>query len=362
MGKRKVSGLSLSDLDVCMVEAQRDGRLKSLHERVLRRINRGNANAVEQLMREEASVVHVHFGTDAVELWPTLKRLGLPVFVTLHGYDITIHKSFWESGAAGRFQRKYPRRLLQLAQSPQVHFIAVSEAIKSRAIEFGISPNKIRVHYIGVDVAAFSSSGPPMSQRPRKILCIGRLVEKKGMAYLIEAYSRVRAQIPDAELVIVGDGPLREDLVKLADRLRAPITFAGSLDRVAIKRHLDESRLFCLASVRAESGDAEGFPIVLLEAQAAGVPVVTSAHGGAKEGVIEGVTGLTFPERDVDRLAASLAALLVDEERLERMSKAAHEMVATRFSIGACTLGLEHSYHEVLSDAKKGFRERSSAS
>ena len=138
---------------------------------------------------------------------------------------------------------------------------------------------------IGIDRSRFAPGSVPVAQRRPMVLFLGRLVEKKGCTYLLEAFERVRARLPQAELIIGGDGPER---TKLADRKRprsaahassapSPGTWPGSL--------LAEARVFCLPSVTAESGDAEGLPLVVLEAQASGVPVVTSARGGATEGI-----------------------------------------------------------------------------
>jgi glycosyltransferase involved in cell wall biosynthesis len=348
VGKRRVPGLVLDGLDVRMLGSNDQGRAADFTERVLRRLNLGNPMSIRDLARERASLVHVHFATDAVEFWPVVRHLPMPMLVTLHGYDITTYKQYWESGAGGSPLMRFPRRLLAMARSPRVHFVAVSRAIKQRAIEFGIPESCIRVHHIGIDRAAFKSNGLPVVQRRLQILCVGRLVEKKGVAYLIQAYAKVRSRVPDARLVIVGDGPLGDELRALAVRLGVPVDFAGSLGREAITRLLDESRVFCLASVRAANGDAEGLPMVLLEAQAAGVPVVTSAHGGAEEGIVDGVTGMAFGERDVEALAEHLANLLTDDLRLTSMSAEAIAFVARNFDIHACTRSLECSYAEIV--------------
>ena len=108
-------------------------------------------NLVHYLREQNFSLVHAHFGTDATDIWPSAKAAGLPMLVTLHGFDINIHKWWWEKGNGGLRRRVYPRRLLKMAQEPSVRFIAVSKAIKQRAIEYGIPEEKITVSYIGVD-------------------------------------------------------------------------------------------------------------------------------------------------------------------------------------------------------------------
>src|SRR5690606_30575934 len=147
-------------------------------------------------------------------IWPYVKQIGLPMLVTLHGFDISIKKEWWESGKRGRRKKAYPKRLLQLAQEPNVHFLAVSTAIKKRAVEFGIPEDKITISYIGVDTESIQPGSVTLTHRRNSILYIGRLVEKKGASYLVKAFAKVKAQVSDAELVTVRKGPLEPQLVR----------------------------------------------------------------------------------------------------------------------------------------------------
>jgi glycosyltransferase involved in cell wall biosynthesis len=292
--------------------------------------------------------MHVHFGVDAVEAWPIAKALSLPMLVTLHGYDITIDRDWWEAGHGGRHMRSYPARLLQLAQQPRVRFIAVSEAINRRAIAFGIPEEKIQVSYIGVDTKQFTPGGRPIIDRERRVLFVGRLVEKKGCDYLINAFVQVQQAIPDASLIVVGDGELRNHLQQTASRMQVRVQFRGALPVGEVKRELQLARVFCLPSVRAANGDAEGFGMVLLEAEASGVPVVTSALGGASEGIEDGVTGFAFKERDATALAARLINLLTDDATATSMALAGPRFVSAKFDLHRCTERLERVYDEAV--------------
>lgn len=102
----------------------------------LRELNLPPPGVRERLRRLNAAIAHVHFGTDLVALWPMLDRLRTPILTTLHGYDINIHPDVWRR--SWRASRKYPQRLLEISRDERVRFIAVSEAIKARAIEFGL--------------------------------------------------------------------------------------------------------------------------------------------------------------------------------------------------------------------------------
>ena len=333
-------GLDLSGMDVQLPGGSASQR------RLRQRMGVADRGLVETL-KAHADLVHVHFGLDAVDAWPSVKRAGLPMLVTLHGYDITTRKGWWWSGRGGLTRVPYPSRLARLSREPRVGFVAVSDAIRARAIAFGIPPEKIVTRRIGIDVRKFTPAQTLAGQRARRVLFVGRLVEKKGVRYLIEAMARVRARLPDATLAIVGDGPLRAELAAMAGALAVPTEFLGALDDVGVRAQLASARVFCLPSIVASSGDAEGFGMVLLEAQACGVPVVTSARGGATEGLVEGRTGFAFAERDVDALATALTTLLSDDALASRMSVQAPAFVHERFDIDVLTPALEAVYTNV---------------
>jgi glycosyltransferase involved in cell wall biosynthesis len=294
----------------------------------------------------QPEVVHVHFGVDAVHLWPVLQNLERPIIVTLHGYDIQVKTEWWESGAGGAGNLRYHQQLVDIAQDPRIFFIAVSQHIMGRALALGIPKSKIKVLHIGIDAHAFAPSEIPFSERPMKVLFIGRLVEKKGAAFLIHAMQRVQAEHPAARLVLVGDGPLRTELERLSAQLGVNAEFRGVLTPGEIRRELADTRVFCLPSITAENGDAEGFGLVLLEAQACGVPVVTSAVGGVDEGMIEGQTGFGFAERDATALAHILTTTLGDAPLLTRLSRQARAFVEERMNLRRCNETLGELYSE----------------
>jgi glycosyltransferase involved in cell wall biosynthesis len=346
IGLKRRDGLQLNGIDVRVLRKWDLSGFSSFADHLAQSFTLAAPEIIRRLKREHASLIHVHFGTDAVRFWPALSRLHMPVLITLHGYDVQRSKDVWENGE--RSMREYPRRLVAIAEHANVCFLAVSNAIKERAIEYGIPAAKIHVRYIGIDVAEFSPAGYPIRQRPLRIIFIGRLVEKKGAAYLIEAFSQVRKAVPHAELVLVGDGPLKTNLLELAERLSVPVVFKGSLSSAEVREQIHAARILCLPSVRASDGDAEGFGMVLIEAQACGLPVVTSAIGGAQEAVLEGTTGLVFAERDVEGLARHLIRLLLDVNLLESMSVAAVDFVTKNFEIGKCTHRLEALYDSLI--------------
>ena len=346
LGRRLCHELALDGLDVRTLEA--DGARRSSQLLLKLRLILGIAPNVSALRRDEPVLLHAHFGMDAIEAVPIARSLGVPMVVTLHGFDINIDFRWWRGGHGGILMRGYPRRLLQLASLPHVHFVAVSDAIKNRAIAVGIPASKIDVRYIGVDRTRFQPGCLGISQRPRRVLFVGRLVEKKGCAYLLRAMRIVQRTNPAAQLTIVVDGPLRSQLEDLAREMSVNAVFRGFLSGPEVKREFDEARVFCLPSVTAENGDAEGLAIVLFEAQASGIPVVTSGVGGTLEGIVDGQTGYGFQERDVPGLASRLSELLFDDALAERMSAAGPKFVEQKFDLQLCTARLESLYDDLI--------------
>lgn len=340
-------GLPLSDLETRTI-APPFFRLTKAFDRLRFRMNRPVPRLVATLKSLDVSLVHTHFGTDATVLWPSVRATGLPMLVTLHGYDINTHREWWQSGSADARWKSYPRRLLQMARHPRVRFIAVSAAIKERAATFGIPEEKIVVSYTGVDVERFRPGGVAIADRRRRILFVGRMVEKKAPLLLIRAFAETRRVVPDAELALVGGGPLLREAKRLAAELGLPVEFLGSSSSEEVLAQMHRSRVFCLPSITAPNGDAEGFGMVLLEAQACGVPVVTSARGGATEGIVEGETGFSFPEGDMTSLANNLVTMLSDDVLCARMSIAAVKFVEAHFDSRKLARALEATYDRSL--------------
>jgi len=290
-------------------------------------------------------LIHAHFGFDGVEAWPIARKLNIPLLVTLHGADITTHMDWFAHGKGGWRWKRYPTRLLAMAKDPRVSFVAVSGHIRDAAIGVGLPADRIHVRHIGVDPARFAATPPTPGQRAPMVLFVGRLVEKKGAGLLLDAFAEVRKAVPNARLVIAGDGPQRSALETRAAGIEG-VTLLGSIGHDKVRQLLSETRAFCLPSITAENGDAEGLPLVLLEAQGCGVPVITSARGGTTEGIADGKTGFAFPEHDITALAKHLITVLTDDPLADRLGRAGPEFVAQNHDILTCTAKLEDLYDQ----------------
>jgi glycosyltransferase involved in cell wall biosynthesis len=350
LGDRYEQGIELCDVKTALLYKSKLS-LRFLTDYFVNKINSNHVLSLKALKKLDVSVLHIHFGTDAVKFWPIAKQFNKPIVVTLHGYDITTDKAWWESGRRGKRRKDYPAKLLEMAAHPLVSFIAISEVIKQSAIAFGIPSEKIKVLYIGIDTNKFHPAGKPILQRKKRIVYVGRMVEVKGGSTLINAYSKLLKVVPDAELVMVGDGVLLESYRTQASLLKLPVEFAGIKTSAEVKALLDTARVFCLPSVTTENGNAEGMGVVILEAQACGVPVVTSARGGAAEGIVHGETGFAFTEYDEDSLVKYLEQLLTDDALVLAMSQQGVKFMLEKFDISTCTEKLEDYYNQLVSSA-----------
>ncbi len=319
----------------------------SLAERVRRRIflHTGWAPTFySQLRREQAALIHAHFGLDGAVALPIQHDLRIPLIVTLHGYDVTLSDRHLTTGTAGRL---YLRRRQKLWNTV-ARFICVSEFIRRQALKAGFPESKLQVHYIGIDPTVFVSDS--RLRQPGLVLFVGRLVEKKGCRYLLEAMATVQQECREAKLVIIGDGPERASLEASAKEKAIPCQFIGRQPAQVVRDWLGRSQVFCVPSVTAESGDSEGMPMVFAEAQSMGVPVVSSAHAGIPEIVRNGETGLLAPERDHGKLAEHLIRFLTDSAFWRACSERGIALVKERFNLHLQTRKLEEIYSQAIGE------------
>ena len=292
--------------------------------------------------RTGAKLIHAHFFPDGVSAMALAKALKIPLIVTLHGYDVTRKRLTSQKNLTDWLQEKRTTRLWRNASL----FLCVSEFIKREAIAAGFPQKKLRVHYTGIDLRYFVRSDA--ARKPGLVLFVGRLVEKKGVRYLLDAMATVEERRGAAELLIIGDGPERGALEKHAREQKVNCHFLGAQPQSVIREWLLAARVFCAPSVTAANGDSEGLGMVFAEAQATGLPVVSFAHGGIPEVVLHEETGLLAPERDTDILAQYLHRLLDDDALWKRYSERAVSWVAERFDLERQTKALEEIYRELV--------------
>jgi colanic acid/amylovoran biosynthesis glycosyltransferase len=298
---------------------------------------RGRGGGIEAGLRAAGPrLIHAHFGTDGLKVLPLARALGVPLITHLRGYDVTLSRAALIGSGRPTWIR-YALGRARLMGGGDL-FLAVSDALREKAIALGYPAERTLTHYNGVDLDRFHPGEAP--REPGLVLHVGRLVEKKGTAVLIEAM----AGIEDARLVVIGDGPLRGALER---RAGPSAQFLGALPPDEVAQWMRRAAVLAAPSLTARDGDAEGLPNVVVEAAASGLPVVATLHSGIPEAVMDGETGFLVPEGDAGALAARIAALLGAEDGRRAMGEAARRLAAQKFDRARLTARLEAIYDEV---------------
>ncbi len=368
VGTRRESGVTLSGSTEILGDGDRFSPLwKTLFKTMSDTTGQLPPGWIDRLRRHQPQLIHAHFGPDGTFALPLARALDIPLVVTFHGYDATmagLSGDLTRSPLAlarqfvqqrGTFYREqYLRRRSRLFAEADC-IIAVSQFIADRLLAAGCPASKLRVHYIGIDRSQFVPQSPGKAfqldlPQPPTILFVGRLVEKKGAADLIQACAQLPNRQPDLnpKLILIGDGPLRSDLEAQAQALNVNTEFLGYQSPDVVRDWLTRTQVFCVPSRTARSGDAEGLGMVFAEAQAMGVPVVSCRSGGVPEVVQDGQTGLLVPEADPTALATALAQVLGDRFLRQTLSAAGPTWIADRFDLKTNTAELERIYDQIL--------------
>jgi len=286
-------------------------------------------------------ILHCHFGTlaDAVLDHRRAGFLSGEVVVHFRGYDIS--KFVQEQG-----ERAYDR-VFRDADA----FIANCGFFRDRAIALGSPVDRTHVVGSGVAVDSFRFTARSWAPgEPLRLLGIGRLVEKKGFRFAVEAVARLVSEGVDARLTIAGGGELLSALqdqamaLGIADR----VVFTGAVTHEQIARLLDESHALLAPSTTASNGDRDASINTVKEAMAAGCPFVTSDHGGIPE-LVEGVdAGVMVREGDAEALVAGLRQLLARQGEWAEMGRRGRAHVLSRYSIEAVTAKTLQVYEQAI--------------
>ena len=272
----------------------------------------------------KADLVHVHaidvFGAFLILVTKLIKK---PVVVTVHRADVLpSNNSVWNI-----------LRIIAFRVVDAV--IAVSKATKKLALNVGAPTNKVTVIYNTVDETIFAPKSKALCRQklglPRDtkiILFVGNLIPRKGAEYLIKALPMILTKIPNTLLVIVGDGPQRDELEQLVKELdlELNVIFTGRIPTEKLCLYYGAADIFVLPSLH------EGHPMVLLEAMASGLPVIATKVSGSMETVIHSVNGYLVEPRDIYQLAESIIKVLGNEKQIHEFGKASLRIYKKRFS------------------------------
>jgi glycosyltransferase involved in cell wall biosynthesis len=280
---------------------------------------------------ERFDLVHAHIYASAVAAAIATLGTGIPLVITEHT------EASWQTWRARWVSRWVYRRAERI--------IAVSTPIRRRLIERdGVHPDLITiVPNAVVSAPEARSEEPPTSLQEHPLVgVVARLQPEKGVANFLKAAARVAQQFPEAHFVIAGDGPLRQELVALAEAL-------GLENRVHfLGFRSDASALMGSLDVLVVPSLTEGSPLVTLEAMAAGVPVVASAVGGIPDQVRHDKEGLLVPPGDTGAMGDAIVALLRDPARARSLGEAGRRRATSEFSHAVMVRRIEDVYRDIL--------------
>jgi len=294
--------------------------------------------------KKRYDILHVHwpfphgiFSTAAVLFF------GGRVVLNFHGAELLLSQKYGFVKKALRFFIKRADRIITNSSFTASKVRAVYSK-ECAVIPYGSTFEPVR------------SAGPVKNKQPL-VLSVGRLIERKGFSYLIEAAKRVVERIPDVRFVIAGGGPL---LDSLRDQVRASglekyVSLPGKVAQEELINFYNQASLFVLPAIEDDKGDTEGLGVVLIEALSCKVPVAASSVGGIPDVIKDGRTGILFPQRDSEAIADSITRVLRDDNLKDTLAAQGYEYVIERFGWESAIGEIITLYKNVTNEKKINF-------
>jgi len=297
------------------------------------------------LSRERAQLLHIFFGHIAVHLLPLIRASHMPSVVSFHGADVLVDM---EKSA----YRRATREMLQLVTRVFVR----SASLRGAVVELGCDESKIDIVRTGIPLEDF-----PFRERAFPtdgqwhFLQASRLVQKKGIATTLHAFTSFLNQYPNATLTIAGEGPMMTELQELTRKLKIDnrVSLPGFVSQEKLLEIYYASHIFLHPSETGSDGNQEGIPNSMLEAMATGLPVFATEHGGIPEAIENGISGVLVPERDHEALSQALLRAAADVDLLKRLARNGAKVVAEKFDQQNQIRQLEEIYLRMIADSGK---------
>lgn len=293
------------------------------------------------IKKHNVKLLHAHFGPQGFRYLKIKSDLKLPMITTFYGYDISTlsRVKYW--------QKAY----LKLFKNCEL-FLVEGTHMKNELVKLGCPIEKIKVHHLGVNINQIRFK--PRIVNPKStitILISGTFTEKKGIIYAIEAFATVKSRNQNIRLRILGDGYMRSQIESLVQNLEIAdsVELLGYQPYSVFLSELENAHIFLSPSITAENGDTEGgAPVSIIEAQASGIPVISSYHADIPEVVIDGQSALLAPEKDVHILAEHLTYLVDHPEIWPKIGQTGRAHVEKEYNAEIQGRRLESIYKELI--------------
>ncbi len=272
------------------------------------------------LRKEKIDCVLAEYGTTGVGILNVCRKLRLPLVVTFLGYDASVHQIL------RRFEDSY-KDMFQYVRA----VVVVSKAMQKKLEDIGCPAGKIHYSPTGPHDMFFNVQ-PAFSQK--LFISTGRFVDKKAHYYTILAFNEVLEKHPDARLVIAGEGMLLNACINLVRHLRIEhaVSFPGVITLDQFSSYLAVARAYVQHSIIALDGDMEGTPVAVMEASAAGLPVISTRHAGISDVIVDGETGLLIDEHDVEGMSRQMVKILEENDFAKNLGAKGKNFIAENFS------------------------------
>lgn len=288
-------------------------------------------------------IIHCHYGPNGL-MGASLRQLGFlkgRIVTTFHGSDAYVYPAKWRVPVY-----EYLFRNIDLCT-------VSTDYMKDTVLRLGASADRVKKLPVGLDLKKFTFKARELgADAVVKLVTVARLAEKKGLEYSIRAVARAckSSSAVNIQYRIAGEGPRRDELQRLIHSLGMEnhIELLGWLDQTETTNLLADSHIFILPSVTARDGNKEGQALVLQEAQAMGLPVISTFHNGIPEGLLDGESGFLVPERDVAALVDRLQFLVSHPESWHAMGLAGRSFVEKNYDIDMLNRKLLGMYEELI--------------
>lgn len=303
-------------------------------------VSSDSKNLERYLVKNKIDLVFAEYGTTGAAVLPVCKKLKLPLIVHFHGYDA------YKAKALSALRERY-KQLFEYAK----YIIVVSRHMEKTIIELGAPVSKVVYNAYGASESFFKIK-PDYSKG--YFLSVGRFVEKKAPYLTLLAFYKMLKEFPEATMIMVGDGPLLAACKQLAAGLGfGNLIFTGAVAHEKVPDFYRNAFCFVQHSVIAEDGDAEGTPVAILEAGAAGLPVIATEHGGIPDVVMQNKTGFLVNEGNIEAMSDYMKLLYGDRVLVEKMGTNAKKHIQKYYQGGRQIERLNQLIACALNDSKK---------
>lgn len=275
---------------------------------------------IQSLKKNKIQLIFAQYGVIAHKIVKICKYLKIPLITHFHGYDASVNRVIED---CNNYKEVFDY---------SAYVIAVSHSMKNKLEELGCPEEKVIYNPCAPDKVFFGIN-PQFSESI--FVGLGRFVAKKAPYYTILAFRQVVQKFPQARLVIGGQGELYEVCKNLVryHQLENNVMLPGVLSREEFTAYLAKGLAFVQHSVTADSGDQEGTPVAVLEASAAGLPVIATFHAGIPDVIVDGETGLLVAEHDVDAMAQKMIQLLENKNLAQQLGSKGKERMKKYFTL-----------------------------